>query len=167
LTIISGVGSAFLILSPAIHQAMASVSTLGHFLTFISIASQIISGVVMLRGMNWARWVFVVTVAYNQLSKAIAGNGNASPVNIFGLLLVVVACYYLFRPAANAFFRGRASLAESLPEGHAKCNECGQLFLSHHMVRHGTSYVCATCKPRFLQKLLEGAKPAAPGPSGT
>jgi hypothetical protein len=146
---------------------MARASTLEHFLTYISIALQIISGTGMLRGMNWARWVFVVTVAYNQLSKAIAGHWNASPVNTFALLLVAVACYYLFRPAANAFFRGRVSLAENLPEGHAKCNECGKPFLIQDMVRHGTSYVCAACKPRFLQKLLEGAKPAAPGPSGT
>jgi hypothetical protein len=167
LAIISGVGSALLLWSPAGREVMARVTTLHRVLTFGSIALQLLSAVVMLRGMNWARWAFVVTVVYHQLSKVVAGHWYGSPANLLGFLLVAAACYYLFRPAANAFFSGGASPAPKIPAGHAQCNECGQLFAVQDMVRHGTSYVCAACKPRFLQKLREGAAPAEPGPSGS
>ena len=39
----------------------------------------------------------------------------------------------------------------------AYCVECGRRFPVEEMIRHGTAYVCANCKPIFLQKLAEGA----------
>jgi len=109
LAIVSGIAQAFVVLSPAAREFIAGMSTLNHFLTFASIALLAIAGVVMLRGFNWARWTFVVTVAYNQLSKVFSGHWNAAPVNVLGLLLVAAACYFLFRPVANAFFSGACS----------------------------------------------------------
>jgi uncharacterized RDD family membrane protein YckC len=38
----------------------------------------------------------------------------------------------------------------------AVCSECGQLFNLEDMIRHGEAYVCAGCKPVFIQKLSEG-----------
>jgi uncharacterized RDD family membrane protein YckC len=35
--------------------------------------------------------------------------------------------------------------------------ECGQVFLISDMIRHGSSHICAQCKPVFMQKLAEGA----------
>ena len=109
LAIVSAIAQAFLILSPAGREVMARTSALNYFLTFASIALLAISGVVMLRGFNWARWVFIVTVAYNQLSKLFSGHWNASAANVIGLLLGAAACYFLFRPVANAFFSGACS----------------------------------------------------------
>jgi uncharacterized RDD family membrane protein YckC len=44
------------------------------------------------------------------------------------------------------------------PTGNqATCAECGGLFDSGDMIRHGEAWVCARCKPVFLQKLAEGA----------
>lgn len=40
----------------------------------------------------------------------------------------------------------------------AVCAECGKIFNMDDMIRHGESYVCANCKPVFVQKLKEGAK---------
>jgi uncharacterized RDD family membrane protein YckC len=40
----------------------------------------------------------------------------------------------------------------------AVCAECGNLFPIQDMIRHGEVYICAKCKPVFLQKLAEGAK---------
>lgn len=104
LAIVSGLGSAFVVLSPAARDVMAKTSMLTHLLTFASIGLQTISGAVMLRGFNWARWAFVMTVAYNQLSKIFAVHWIPSPANILGPVLVATAYYYLFRPAANAYF---------------------------------------------------------------
>ncbi len=117
LAIVSGIGQVFVVLSPAARELTAQTSPLSHFLTFASIALLAISGVAMLRGNNWARWAFVVTVAYNQLGKAFSGRWSASLANIVGLMLVATAYYYLFRPGANAFFSGTASQAHQPPEG--------------------------------------------------
>lgn len=43
------------------------------------------------------------------------------------------------------------------PEGdNAICQECKKTFSADDMVSYGDSWVCAACKPRFLQKLKEG-----------
>lgn len=44
----------------------------------------------------------------------------------------------------------------AVPE--AVCIECGRMFSKEEMIRHGGNYVCAGCKPVFMQKLAEGAK---------
>jgi uncharacterized RDD family membrane protein YckC len=41
------------------------------------------------------------------------------------------------------------------------CAECHTVYPVDEMIRHGNIFVCANCKPRFLQKLAEGA--AVPG----
>lgn len=38
----------------------------------------------------------------------------------------------------------------------AQCNECGNSFSQDDMIRFGDSWVCATCKPLFVQKIKEG-----------
>lgn len=40
----------------------------------------------------------------------------------------------------------------------AVCAECGNLFAIQDMIRHGGVYICANCKPVFMQKLAEGAQ---------
>lgn len=42
-------------------------------------------------------------------------------------------------------------------DARAVCAECGASFSVDDMVRHGAAYVCAKCKPVFMQKLAEGA----------
>jgi uncharacterized RDD family membrane protein YckC len=37
------------------------------------------------------------------------------------------------------------------------CSECGRGFPADEVIRHGNSYICAQCKPLFIQKLSEGA----------
>ncbi|GAB4341263.1 MAG: hypothetical protein Kow0099_17800 [Candidatus Abyssubacteria bacterium] len=37
------------------------------------------------------------------------------------------------------------------------CRECGQYFPADEMVPYGSTYVCATCKPVFFQRIKEGA----------
>lgn len=40
----------------------------------------------------------------------------------------------------------------------AVCAECGGIFDRHEMIPHGKAYICAKCKPVFLQKLAEGVQ---------
>lgn len=62
----------------------------------------ILSGVFMLRGFNWARWLLIVWLAYHVVLSAFH---SPMEVVVHGLLLCVVA-YFLFRPAVSAYFRG-------------------------------------------------------------
>jgi uncharacterized RDD family membrane protein YckC len=41
--------------------------------------------------------------------------------------------------------------------GMAICAECKKTFPMAEMIHHGNSYICAACKPIFMQKLAEGA----------
>src|SRR5437867_7480736 len=41
------------------------------------------------------------------------------------------------------------------------CAECNQLFPRENAIQYGDAWVCAGCKPKFVQRLREGA--ALPG----
>lgn len=43
------------------------------------------------------------------------------------------------------------------------CSECGQLFAPDQVIRIADKNVCATCKPRLVQRLTEGAAPSSLG----
>jgi uncharacterized membrane protein len=48
--------------------------------------------------------------------------------------------------------------------GEVVCAECGKLFTRDNAIQYGTTWVCAACKPVFLQKLREGTPlTGAPG----
>ncbi|HHC25563.1 MAG TPA: RDD family protein, partial [Desulfobacterales bacterium] len=44
-------------------------------------------------------------------------------------------------------------------DAESLCSECGNSFSQEEMIRYGNSYVCADCKPAFVQKLKEGILP--------
>ncbi|MEA1933554.1 MAG: RDD family protein [Thermodesulfobacteriota bacterium] len=44
--------------------------------------------------------------------------------------------------------------------GGTPCSECGRIFSRDEMIRFGESWVCAACKPVFVQKLKEGVNVA-------
>lgn len=43
------------------------------------------------------------------------------------------------------------------------CSECGQTFPPDQVIRIADANVCATCKPRLVQRLTEGAAPSSMG----
>jgi len=45
--------------------------------------------------------------------------------------------------------------------GSAVCGECGRPAATDDMIRFMNLWICAACKPRFFQRLSEGAMPAA------
>jgi uncharacterized RDD family membrane protein YckC len=55
-----------------------------------------------------------------------------------------------------------ASPSPNIPaEGQVVCAECGRVYAPDQVIRHGNVFICAACKPVFLQKLKEGV--AMPG----
>ncbi len=63
------------------------------------------------------------------------------------------------RPSADAppFVAPAADAGASAGVGEIVCAECGKLFTKDNAIQYGTAWVCAACKPIFLQKLREGA----------
>ena len=52
--------------------------------------------------------------------------------------------------------RGGAA-ATATAVGAVLCSQCGKSFAQDQVIRYGDAWVCATCKPLFVQRLKEGA----------
>jgi uncharacterized RDD family membrane protein YckC len=50
----------------------------------------------------------------------------------------------------------RMAVPAAAPPGQVFCAECGRPFPPEEVIRHGDQFICAACKPVFLQKLKEG-----------
>ena len=74
----------------------------------------ILSGVFMLRGRNWARWLLLGWIVYHVILSAFH---SLSELVMHGVLLLVVA-YFLFQPKASAYFKaGRGPHQPAKPAG--------------------------------------------------
>jgi uncharacterized RDD family membrane protein YckC len=58
---------------------------------------------------------------------------------------------------ANAVPGGAGLAADPGAAGSVICSECGRSFPPSEVIRHGSVFVCGSCKPIFIQKLKEGA----------
>ena len=63
----------------------------------------VLCGVSMLCGFNWARWLLVVWMGYH----IIVGVLHSPFSSVVHTLLFAAVVYFLFRPEAAAYFRGR------------------------------------------------------------
>lgn len=74
-----------------------------HWYVHLSRILQIVGGVFMLYGFNWARWLMVVWIGFHIVIGALH-----SPVQLLmHALIFSVILYFLFRPKASAFFRAK------------------------------------------------------------
>jgi uncharacterized RDD family membrane protein YckC len=55
---------------------------------------------------------------------------------------------------------GSRSVQPAPPVRQSVCSECGQAFPEDDMIRFQDAWVCATCKPVFVQKIKEGVSVA-------
>ena len=77
----------------------------GHWIVHLSRMAMVLSGVFMLYGFNWSRWLMVVWLAFH----VIIGILHSQFQLLVHSLLFVVVLYFLFRPAASAYFRAPKS----------------------------------------------------------
>ena len=77
-----------------------------HWYVHLSRLLQIVAGVFMLYGRNWARWLLVAWIAFHIVVGALHGVGTlVMHVVIFSFIL-----FFVFRRDANAYFAGGSSL---------------------------------------------------------
>jgi hypothetical protein len=72
----------------------------GHWMVHLSRLAMIVSGLFMLRGHNWARWLLVAWIAFHIVLSALhSALQLLIHVAIFGVIL-----FFLFRRPASAYF---------------------------------------------------------------
>jgi uncharacterized RDD family membrane protein YckC len=62
----------------------------------------------------------------------------------------------LFIRSRSRSGKGAQTGSAGVPVRKAACSECGQAFAEDEMIRFQESWVCAGCKPLFIQKIKEG-----------
>jgi len=72
----------------------------------------VLSGLFMLRGCDWARWLLLVWIAYHVI---LSGFHSLSELVMHGLLFAVVA-YFLLRWQASVYFRGASANPAQIPK---------------------------------------------------
>ena len=76
-------------------------------MTYVGLLAMLVSGVAMLKGQNWGRWLYVVGTALGFLIGILT-----SPIKeamIPGFVVFVVVTFFLFRPKANKYFSDQES----------------------------------------------------------
>ena len=91
-------------------QRIAEFKT--HWMVHLARILGVVSGVGMLYGFNWARWLLVVWMGFHIVLSVLH-----SPFQlIVHSLLFTVVLYFLFRPQASAYFRGTSTKPPPIPE---------------------------------------------------
>ncbi len=63
-----------------------------------------------------------------------------------------------WKPYGQVYAQAAEAAASTQPAmGGHYCTECGNAFDASEMVSYGESWICATCKPVFFQRIREGA----------
>jgi len=110
LMISTGMIDKFTVDNPAARELMNKSPIpvpIQYALTYVTLLIKLVSGVAILKGQNWGRWLYVVGTAAGFLIGIIT-----SPligVMIPGLVLFVVVTVFLFLPNANQYFSDQES----------------------------------------------------------
>lgn len=74
----------------------------GHWMVHLSRILQIVTGVFMLRGHNWARWLLVVWIAFHIVLSALHSTFQL----LLHVFIFTVILYFVFRRDASSYFHG-------------------------------------------------------------
>lgn len=89
----------------------------GHWYVHVSRMVMVLGGLFMLYGFNWARWLLVVWLVFHVIISVLH-----SPFQLLvHSLLFAVVLYFLFRPLASAYFRGKRGKPPQIPGSGWRC----------------------------------------------
>jgi len=75
---------------------------LQYAMTYISLLIMLISGIAMLKGRNWGRYLYVIATGLSFLIGVVTSPMKAALIP--GFVLFVIVCFFLFRAKANEYF---------------------------------------------------------------
>jgi len=73
----------------------------GHWMVHVARIVGFVSGLFMLYGFNWARWLLVVWMVFHLIISAL----HSPLILLMHTLIFAVILYFIFRPQASAYFR--------------------------------------------------------------
>ena len=76
-------------------------------MTYVGLLVMLVSGVAMLMGQNWGRWLYVVGTALGFLIGILTSPLKGAMIP--GFVVFVVLTFFLFRPKANTYFSDQES----------------------------------------------------------
>ena len=71
-------------------------------MTYAGLVVMIVSGVAMLKGRNWGRLLYVIWTAVSIVIGIFTTPIKAAMIP--GVVVFIIACFFLFRPRANEYF---------------------------------------------------------------
>jgi hypothetical protein len=72
----------------------------GHWMVHLSRILQIVAGVFMLRGHNWARWLLVVWIVFHIVISALHSTFQL----VLHVFIFTIILYFVFRRDASSYF---------------------------------------------------------------
>lgn len=83
-----------------------------HWIVHLARIVAIVSGLFMLYGFNWARWLLVAWIVFHLILSVLH-----SPLQLLMHTLIFgVVLYFVFRPQASAYFRGPRTDSPPIPQ---------------------------------------------------
>jgi hypothetical protein len=76
-------------------------------MTYVALLVTLASGVAVLKGQNWGRWLYVVGTALGFLIGIMTSPLKSAMIP--GFVVFVVVAFFLFRPKANKYFSDQES----------------------------------------------------------
>ena len=110
LMISTGMIDKFTVDNPAARELMNKSPIpvpIQYAMTYVTLLIKLVSGVAILKGRNWGRWLYVVGTAAGLLIGIVTS--PLKGVMIPGLVLFVVVTVFLFLPNANQYFSDQES----------------------------------------------------------
>lgn len=103
---VSLISTSAMINNPVAEELMAKSSvpvTVQYVLSYIALAITFVSGIAMLKGLNWSRYLYVIW-SFIGFTFSLA----TSPMKVAlipGFVIFLVIAFFLFSAKANAFFK--------------------------------------------------------------
>ena len=96
--------------NPAISELMSKSPVpvpVQYAMTYVALLVMLVSGIAILKGQNWGRWLYVVGTALGFLIGIITSPLKSAMIP--GFVVFVVVAFFLFRSKANKYFADQES----------------------------------------------------------
>jgi len=91
--------------NPKVQELMAESPLpipVQYAMTYISLAATLVSGIAILKGQNWGRWLYVIWSAIGFIITLATSPMKAMVIP--GIVVFLIVVFFLFRSNANAYF---------------------------------------------------------------
>lgn len=102
---ISLITTTLMIGNPMVKEMMSKSmlpASVQYLLMYVGLAVSVVSGIMMLKGQNWARLLYVIWGAFGFVFSLVTSPMKLAMIP--GLVIFAIIIFFLFRPAAKEYF---------------------------------------------------------------